>query len=183
MRRTLKKGGKKGVSSPGEAKRAASNELAAKNQDIVRRFAWEIVSINVHLQEIRYFWAKTLGISGPQWMILMALADLDQGGGVPVKVVSKMLHVDPSFVTTQSKMLEKKGFMRRKTSEDDGRIVQMSLTDKTYKHIASLASQQEALNEFIFAELGDRELTELTGKLALLKDRLEKACLKVAMDI
>jgi MarR family transcriptional regulator, organic hydroperoxide resistance regulator len=183
MRRTLKKGGKKGVSSPGEAKRAASNELAAKNQDIVRRFAWEIVSINVHLQEIRYFWAKTLGISGPQWMILMALADLDQGGGVPVKVVSKMLHVDPSFVTTQSKMLEKKGFMRRKTSEDDGRIVQMSLTDKTYKHIASLASQQEALNEFIFAEFGDRELTELTGKLALLKDRLEKACLKVAMDI
>jgi DNA-binding MarR family transcriptional regulator len=183
MRRTLKKAGKKGVSSPGEAKRAASNEPAAKNQDIVRRFAWEIVSINVHLQEIRYFWAKTLGISGPQWMILMALADLDQGEGVPVKVVSKMLHVDPSFVTTQSKMLEKKGFMRRKTSEDDGRIVQMSLTDKTYKHIASLASQQEALNEFIFAEFGDRELTEFTGKLALLKDRLEKACLKVAMDI
>jgi hypothetical protein len=46
-----------------------------------------------------------------------------------------------------------------------------------------LASQQEALNEFIFAEFGDRELTEFTGKLALLKDRLEKACLKVAMDI
>ena len=173
MRQTLK----------GKAKRADSKELAARNQDIVRRFAWEIVSINVHLQEILYFWAKTLGISGPQWMILMALADLDQGEGVPVKVVSKMLHVDPSFVTTQSKMLEKKGFMRRKTSEDDARIVQMSLTDKTYKHIASLASQQEALNEFIFAEFDDRELTELTGKLALLKDRLEKACLKVAMDI
>jgi MarR family transcriptional regulator, organic hydroperoxide resistance regulator len=173
MRQTLK----------GKAKRADSKELAARNQDIVRRFAWEIVSINVHLQEIRYFWAKTLGISGPQWMILMALADLDQGEGVPVKVVSKMLHVDPSFVTTQSKMLEKKGFMRRKTSEDDARIVQMSLADKTYKHIANLASQQEALNEFIFAEFDDRELTELTGKLALLKDRLEKACLKVAMDI
>jgi DNA-binding MarR family transcriptional regulator len=174
---------KKGLGLSDEAKRADSNELAAKNQDTVRRFAWEIVSINVHLQEIRYFWAKTLGISGPQWMILMALADLDQGDGVPVKVVSKMLHVDPSFVTTQSKMLEKKGFMRRKTSEEDARVVQMSLTDKSYKHIASLASQQEALNEFIFAELGDRELTEFTDKLALLKNRLEKACLKVAMDI
>src|ERR1700710_2976253 len=158
----------------GKAKRADSQELAARNQDVVRRFAWEIVSINVHLQEIRYFWAKALGISGPQWMILMALADLDQGEGVPVKVVSKMLHVDPSFVTTQSKMLEKKGFMRRKTSEDDARIVQMSLTDKTYKHIANLASQQEALNEFIFAEFGDRELAELTVKLGSLTKRLEK---------
>ena len=76
-----------------------------------------------------------------------------------VKVVSKMLHVDPSFVTTQSKML-KKGFMRRKTSADDARVVQMSLTDKTYKHIAGLASQQEELNSFIFAEFSDRELSE-----------------------
>src|SRR5258706_10545683 len=174
---------RKGPSSSTPAKRAGANESAAKNQDIARRFAWEIAAINVHLQEIRYFWAKTLGISGPQWMILMALADLDRGEGVPVKVVSKMLHVDPSFVTTQSKMLEKKGFMRRKTSPDDARVVQMSLTDKTYKHIASLASQQEELNSFIFAEFSDRELTEFTGKLALLKDRLEKACLKVAMDI
>lgn len=179
MRQTLKKG----VSSPGEVMRADSNDLATKNHDVARQLAWEIVSINVHLQEIRHFWAKSLGISGPQWMILMALADLDQGEGVPVKVVSKMLHVDPSFVTTQSKMLEKKGFMRRKTSEDDARVVQMSLTDKAYKQLANLASQQDDLNEFIFAEFDDRQLTEFTGKLASLKDRLEKASLKVAMNI
>jgi len=165
------------------AKKSDQPKPPTKNQDMVRRFAWEIASINVHVQELRYFWAKTLGISGPQWMILMALADLDKGDGVPVKVVSKMLHVDSSFVTTQSKLLEKKGFMRRKTSENDARVVQMSLTDKSYKHIANLASQQEALHEFIFAEFSDRELTEFTGKLASLKNQFEKACLKVAMDI
>jgi DNA-binding MarR family transcriptional regulator len=174
---------KKQVSSPVLAKNSDQAQPSTKNQDIVRRFTWEIASINVHLQELRYFWANTLGISGPQWMILMALADLDKGEGVSVKVVSKMLHVDSSFVTTQSKMLEKKGFVRRKTSAEDARIVEMSLTDKSYKHMANLASQQEDLNEFIFAEFSDRELTEFTGKLASLKNRLEKACLKVAMDI
>jgi hypothetical protein len=46
-----------------------------------------------------------------------------------------------------------------------------------------LASQQEELNNFIFAEFSDRELGEFTGKLAALKNRLEKARLKVAMDI
>src|SRR3984885_12347910 len=142
--------GKRAASSSGSAKQAGPGEPALKNQDVVRQFTWQIASISVHLDEIRQYWARALGISGPQWMILMALADLDQGDGVSVKVVSKMLHVDPSFVTTQSKMLEKKGFMRRKTSPEDARIVQMSLTDKTYKHIANLASQQEALNEFIF---------------------------------
>jgi len=174
---------RKGSDSSSRAKRAGSDESSGKNHDIARRFAWEIAAINVHLQEIRYFWAKTLGVSGPQWMILMALADLDQGEGVPVKVVSKMLHVDPSFVTTQSKMLEKKGFMRRKTSGDDARVVQMSLTDKSYKHIASLAAQQEELNKFIFAEFNDRELSEFTDKLTALKARLEKASLKVSMGI
>src|SRR5206468_413292 len=84
------------------------------NQDVIRRFTWVIASMNVHLEELRYFWAKTLGISGPQWMILMALADLDHDDGVPVNAVSKKLHVDSSFVTTQSKLLEKKGFLRRR---------------------------------------------------------------------
>ena len=149
---------------------------------MVRRFAWVIDSVGVHLEELRYFWAKTLGISGPQWMILMALADLDEKDGVPVNIVSKRLHVDSSFITTQSKLLEKKGFLRRKTSSEDARIVQMSLTDKTYKHLASLAAQQEALNEFIFAELSDKQFNELIGTLTGLKNRLEKACLKVIAD-
>ena len=141
-----------------------------------------IASINVHLEELRYFWAKTLGISGPQWMILMALSDMDQDNGVPVNAVSKKLHVDSSFITTQSKVLEKKGFLRRKTSSEDARIVQMSLTDKTYKHLASLAAQQEALNDFIFAEFDDQQLDQLTDKLSALRNRLEKACLKIVVD-
>jgi len=158
------------------------SEKASKNQETIRRFVWAIDSVGVHLEELRYFWARALGISGPQWMILMALADLDEKDGVPVNVVSKKLHVDPSFVTTQSKLLEKKGFLRRKTSTEDARIVQMSLTDKTYKQLAGLAAQQEALNEFIFAELSNKQLDELTNTLGGLKNRLEKACLKVIVD-
>jgi len=80
-------------------------------------------------------------------------------------------------------MLEKKGFMRRKTSEEDARVVQMSLTDKTYKHLAGLASEQDELNSFIFAEFSDRELSEFAGKLAALKNRLEKASLKVTVGL
>jgi DNA-binding MarR family transcriptional regulator len=173
---------KKGVGPLGSVKLtgAAGN---AKNQDVIRRFTWVIAAISVHLEELRYFWAKTLGVSGPQWMILMALADMDEDDGVPVNVVSKKLHVDSSFVTTQSKLLEKKGFLRRRPSTEDARIVQMSLTDKTYKHLANLAAQQEALNDFIFAEFDNRALEEITDKLASLQTRLEKACAKVTLDI
>jgi MarR family transcriptional regulator, organic hydroperoxide resistance regulator len=175
--------GKKGVDQTGPAKKlAGSGGATPKNQDAVRRFTWAIAAISVHLEELRYFWAKALGISGPQWMILMALADMDQDDGVAVNAVSKKLHVDSSFVTTQSKLLEKKGFLRRKTSDEDARIVKMSLTDKTYKQLGALASQQEALNEFIFSEFGEHELDELNNKLTALQHRLEKATLKVVVD-
>jgi MarR family transcriptional regulator, organic hydroperoxide resistance regulator len=162
--------------------RVPMNESAESNWYGIRRFPWEIASISVHLEQLFHFWAKALGISGPQWRMIVALTDLDQGEGAAVNAVSKMLHVDPSFVTTQSKLLEKKGFIRREASSEDARVVKMSLTDKTYKHLASLASQQESLNEFIYAEFSAGEMDELTGKLASLKKRLEKACLKVAVD-
>jgi DNA-binding MarR family transcriptional regulator len=166
----------------GERSGSAKGAGSTKNQDLVSQFIWEVASINVHLEELRQFWARALGISGPQWMILMALADLDEEDGVPVNVVSKMLHVDPSFVTTQSKLLEKGGFLRRRPSASDARVVQMSLTDKTHKHLAGLADQQKSLNEFIFEEFDDRQLTEFTRKLTALKNRLEKARLKIALD-
>ena len=175
--------GKRSVDAPDLAKRGSPGGTTIKNQDLIKRFTWAIAAIGVHLEELRYYWGKTLGISGPQWMILMTLAEMDRDDGVPVNVVSKKLHVDSSFVTTQSKLLEKKGFIRRKNSTEDGRIVQMSLTNKTTKLLASLAAQQEALNEFIFAEFDDRELAELTDRLAGLRNRLEKACLKVVLDI
>jgi MarR family transcriptional regulator, organic hydroperoxide resistance regulator len=175
--------GAKSATLPEPAGSAIGGETAHKNQDLIKRFTWVIASIGVHLEELRYFWAKTLGVSGPQWMILMALADLDHGDGVPVNVVSKKLHVDSSFVTTQSKLLEKKGFLRRKTSAEDARVVQMSLTDRTYKHLANLASQQETLNQFIFTEFDDSELEDFTGKLEALQNRLEKACVRVTLDM
>ena len=155
---------------------------ARRHQDFIRQLGWEIASISSYLDELRHFWAKTLGISGPQLRIILVLAEIDDGAGVPVNSVSKMLHVDPSFVTTQSKLLEKSSFISRKASMEDGRIVKLSLTDKTWKHLANLASPQEKLNEFIFAEFAPRELEELTTRLGSLKRRLQKACLKVAAD-
>jgi DNA-binding MarR family transcriptional regulator len=162
----------------------SSNKSAGgSSQEMTWQLTLEIASINVHLEQIRQFWARALGITSPQWMLLMAIADTDDKHGVPLNAVSKRLHIDPSFVTTQSKLLEKKGFLRRKVSSSDARVLLMSLTDKTAKHLARLAEQQQSLSEFIFEEFSDRELSDLKGKLGILKIRLEKACRKIELDL
>jgi MarR family transcriptional regulator, organic hydroperoxide resistance regulator len=61
------------------------------------------------IEEPHRFWEKVLGISGPQWLILMALADFEDDSGVPVHAIANLLEVHTIFVTTQSRILEKKG--------------------------------------------------------------------------
>jgi hypothetical protein len=53
----------------------------------------------------------------------------------------------------------------------------MSLTDKTFKYLAHIASEQEELNNFILAELSPGEFGDLTSRLSALKTRFEKAAL------
>ena len=93
----------------------------------------------MNLEEVRNYWAKVLGIRGPQWMIIVALQELDHGEGAQVMAVATMLQVNPTFVMTQSRLLERKGFVRRTAVSDDSRTVSLSLTDKAYRHVAKLA--------------------------------------------
>ncbi|SRR6266478_7089724 len=87
---------KRSLGPPDPTQGAKSGGTPSKDQHTVRRFTWVIASISVHLEELRYFWGQRPCISGPQWKILMALAEIDQDDGVPVNAVSKKLHVDSS---------------------------------------------------------------------------------------
>jgi DNA-binding MarR family transcriptional regulator len=168
--------------SPAGASNGQISNQLRPDDVLVREFVWDVISINVHLEEIRAIWARNLGITPPQWLILMAVNDLDRGKGASVRAVSTKLHVDPSFVTTQTKSMEKNGLVRRIPSEEDGRVVLMSLTDKASKQIASLYTQQSTTDGFIFSDFSESELRNITDKLTLLKERMGKALLKIAAE-
>lgn len=157
--------------------------IVAKKRSLISRFDLEIVAISLYLDRLHRFWAQALGVTGPQLRIIVALADADGSAGMPVMAVSKVLNVAPSFVTTQSKLLEKKGLVVREQSSEDARVVNMSLTSETQRNLADLALQQGLVDDFIFSEFESREFEVLTGKLAQLKKKLEKACLNTAVDI
>ena len=108
---------------------------------------------------------------------------LDQGKGISVREVSTKLHVDPSFVTTQTKSLEKHGFMRRVASKEDARVVLMSLTDKAHKQIANLYSQQVVADNLVFSDFSTQTFRDLTDKLATIKERLAKVARTIATNL
>lgn len=145
------------------------------NEEAIRRFLLNIFSIHACFDEIHQVWAKLVGLSEAQWLILLAIDELDTGEGVPgIKICAK-LHIHPTFVTTQTKGLEKAGFVTRIASPTDARFVLMSLTDKARAEIAKLSERRRALNESIFAGLDDPTLQEITERLTEIMKNAERA--------
>jgi MarR family transcriptional regulator, organic hydroperoxide resistance regulator len=74
--------------------------------------------------ERRRFWATVFGINGPEWMIILALADADECTA-DIAVISEVLNVDQSFVHARARRLEKQGHIHR---TGQGKATKLSLS-------------------------------------------------------
>lgn len=128
-------------------------------------FIWNIVEIHSQLEEIHKGWAEMIGITEPQWLILMAVDELDRGRGVSGVAVANKLRIHPAFVTNQTKKLEQMEFLVRATSPEDARFLQISLTQKARAEIVKLSIKRQALNLTMFAGLDEASLDYLNRRL------------------
>ena len=145
-------------------------------------FIWNIVEIHSQLEDIHTSWAGLLGITEPQWLILMAITELDQGRGVAGIDIANKLRVHPAFVTNQTKSLEKAGLISRRPGADDARFVLMSLTDKATSEIEKLSKRKLALNSTMFNEVDEKTLDELNEALAKIAKNARLAARLLAVD-
>lgn len=135
---------------------------------------WDISAISVYTMRIAELLGKRIGVSGPQWMILIAIEELSEGSGLSVKAVAALLHVDSSFVSVQSKVLEKRDLIRRSRCMEDRRIMLLSLTNKAISLLKSLVPTRPRLHESIRADLDRAAFLQLSNMLSDLRDRMRK---------
>lgn len=147
--------------------------LPCAEYPVYRQIVWDIVSIMDYLDEMRARWAERIGVTGPQWKILMAIVDLDQGQGTSVGEVSAKVHAASTFVTTQTKLLEQRGYLKRVPSPSDARVVLMSLSDKAREEFAATMGPWGDFHKFIFADFSPADLREFAERLAAVKKRTE----------
>ncbi|MBR1218573.1 winged helix-turn-helix transcriptional regulator [Bradyrhizobium sp. U87765 SZCCT0131] len=154
-----------------------------RSSSAAESFVWKVLEIHSHFEAIHRTWADLLGISEPQWLILMAIDALDQGSGVSGVDVSSRLRVHPAFVTTQTKSLEKTGLLTRIPSPTDARFVLMSLTPKARAEITRLSDKRAALDATLFGALGTDALADLNAKLETIRKAAERAVRQLELDL
>lgn len=144
-------------------------------------FIWNIVEIHSQLEQMHKSWAQMLGISEAQWLILMAIDELDEGRGVSGVAVANKLRIHPAFVTNQTKKLEQLELLVRVTSPDDARFLQMSLTEKARAEITGLSIKRQGLNSTMFSGLDAESLDYLNKRLASIAKNSRLASQKLSI--
>lgn len=149
----------------------------------VRDLIWNIVEIRAQLEEIDKSWAELIGISEPQWLMLMAIDELDRGSGVSGIAIANKLGFHPAFITTQTKKLEQLEFLIRATSPDDARFLQISLTPKVRTEIAKLSDKRQAVNSTILDGLDEESLAYLNKRLNAIAKNSRLASQKLSLGL
>ncbi|MCK1474115.1 MarR family transcriptional regulator [Bradyrhizobium sp. 197] len=149
----------------------------------VRDLIWNIVELHSQLEGIHKSWAQLMGLTEPQWLILMAIEELDEGRGVSGIAVAGKLRFHPAFVTTQTKKLEEMDFLTREISREDGRYIQMSLTEKARAEIAKLSIKREALNSALIEGLDEASLDYLNKRLNSIAKNSRLASQKLSIGV
>lgn len=146
-------------------------------------FPWKLLEIHSLLKELNASWASLIGVTAPQWLILLAVSELEEGSGVSGAAIAKKIRVQSGFVTSQTKSLEKAGFLLRRQSADDARFVLMSLTEKASAEIDKLSKRRLDLNSTIFNGLDEKTLADLNIALATIAKNAQLAVRLLAIDV
>jgi DNA-binding MarR family transcriptional regulator len=90
---------------------------------------------NLTEDQWRTFWATVFGITGPEWMIILALADAEKFTA-SIDTLSELLKVNQSFVRTHARHLEKQQHIY--SSAEEGGVVHLALTDTAQAKLGSI---------------------------------------------
>lgn len=140
-----------------------------------RMLVHDLFTIAGRMNAVRDHLGRQLGITGPQYSLLVAVAQLQETDGVSVGRVADMLRVSSAFVASQSGVLVGRSLLVKQPSSRDRRSMLLSLTPAAAVRIKSLASEIRSVNDSFFAALDRRAFDALATAAAAIVQSSAKA--------
>lgn len=151
--------------------------LEAGSDDRFRQLVYDLLTISVRMETAREHLAHRLGVSGPQYSILMAIARLQDRHGVRVGGVAKALHVTSAFIATETGRLARLGLLSKSPNPKDRRGILLALTPRGQAALVKLGPEIRAVNDDFFKPLdraGFQALASTAAALVESSSRVER---------
>jgi len=151
---------------PGLPLSVSRKALLVQGSDLAFRQAIDqLVRLASRLQQTRAGLAARIGVTPPQYNIVMHLARHAPPDGVRLGSLAEALDVSLSFIVAETRRLQKKRLVTMRRDPEDGRAMRAALSASGKRALDAAAPVMQRVNDRLFGGLSRAELLEL-GRLA-----------------
>ena len=115
-----------------------------------RKLLYDFFTVANRIGGTRRHLGARIGLTGPQFSMLMAIAELEGAAGVSVGRVADYLHVAPTFVTAESGKLLRKGYLGKRPDAADRRVSRLRIRRAGRSALGSLIPLLQHVNDVFF---------------------------------
>lgn len=127
-----------------------------------RQFIYDVLAFGTRLEAVRDGLGALMGLTGPQYSILITIRMLDQKGSkASVGEIADYMHVSGAFVTSEVNKLKKAGLVAKATDPDDRRRVLLTVTEAAEQRLVDLTEYQVPVNDTLFGSLDRNQFNVL----------------------
>ena len=151
---------------------------ALKESGSDRRFrvlVQDLFTIAARMESVREHFGRWMGISGPQYSLMVAIAHMQGVAGVNVGTVARALHVSSAFIASESGKLARMGLLSKRTSPQDRRGVLLSLAPAGRLKIDGISKQIRTVNDLFFGVLDSASFAAVSFAASALVESSVKA--------
>jgi DNA-binding MarR family transcriptional regulator len=162
---------------------ASKPELLDRDGDsTLRGLLYDYFAFGRSLEAAREIFASFAALSPTQYLILIAIKNSTAEEPMGVNQVAERLYLSGAFVTNEINKLVSEGLIEKSPHPDDGRRVQLSLTQHGVGRLIRLAALQRPVNDALFGMLTREEFKVLSQLLSRLASNADSA-LKLAEHV
>lgn len=162
---------------------ASKPELLDKEGDrTLRGLLYDYFAFGRSLEACREIFAGFVDLSPTQYLILIAIKNSTAEEPMGVNQVAERLYLSGAFVTNEINRLVSDGFLEKTPHPEDGRRVQLALTQRGMSLLIRLAALQRPVNDALFGMLTREEFKMLGQLLSRLASNADSA-LKLAVHM
>jgi len=140
-----------------------------------RTLVHDLLTISSRMEIVRGHLGARMGVSGPQYSLLVAVAHLQGETGASVSALAKALHVSSAFVASETGKLAQRGLVLKRTNPHDRRGVLLSIASAGRGEITRIGAEIRAINDLFFGALDGKAFVALSAAVGSLVVSSRKA--------
>lgn len=144
-----------------------------------RGLVYDLLTTATRMNAVREHLARRMKLTGPQYSLLMAVAQFHDRGGVGVGALAQLLHVSSAFVATETGKLALAGLIDKRSNPRDRRGVLLGINRAGRMLIEGSSAEIRAVNDEFFGQLDRKAFDAVTAAVALIELGSRKAMHRV----